>query len=121
MKGMLLKVVSLRLDPGNGRNYQKPWLAKGSVWPSGEQTSLAATPFQNSGAGTSGEMWLLSTPSFATHQPRYWEPHAGLFHSCHLFKGGQGDPVCDEAHPVPVPTSKLMLVTCGDLGQLGAP
>lgn len=33
----------------------------------------------------------------------------------------QGEPVYGEAHPVPVTTSKLMLVTCGDSGQLGAP
>lgn len=115
MKGMILKMVSLGLDPGNGRNYQKPWLAKGSVWPSGEQTSRTQEQERVE------EMGLLSTPSFATPQRPYWEPHAGLFHSCHLFKGGQGDPVCGEAHPVPVPTSKPMLVTCGDLGQLGAP
>lgn len=117
MKGRLLKVVRLRLDHGNGRISQKPWLAHGGVSgpESGDEPSLEATSLQSLGAGMGGgnvtsSNSLIRHPPAGSPSPKATQTLPNLRH---LFKMAQGDTVCGKAHPVPAPTSKLMLGTVG--------
>lgn len=90
MKGMLLKVVRLRLDHGHGRISQKPWLAHGGVSgpESRDEPSMEATSLQSLGAGMGGD--VTSSNSLIRHPPS-WQP----FSKGHTDSSQSASPVQD--------------------------